>query len=81
MGIIDTTNLSWSTRKVSVSKEVIILCRYESKHVNNTRLDCIKYQKDPENLKTSCGQENPIFLLIEKFLELNILCHDSPKVG
>jgi hypothetical protein len=26
MGIIDTTNLSWSTRKVSVSKEVVILC-------------------------------------------------------
>jgi hypothetical protein len=81
MGIIDTTIVSWSTRKVSVSKEVIILCRYESKYVNNTRSDCIKYQKNPVNLKTSCGQENPISLLIEKFLELNILCHNSPKVG
>jgi hypothetical protein len=64
-----------------VSKKVIFLCPYASKYVNNTRSDCIKYKKNPENLKTSCGQENPIFLLIEKFLELNIFCHDSPKVG
>jgi hypothetical protein len=63
-----------------VSKEVIILCRYAYKYVNNTRSDCIKYKKNPENLETSCGQENPIFLLIEKFLELKLLCHDSLKV-
>ncbi len=81
MGIIDTTIVSWSTRKVSMSKEVIILCRYASKYDNNTRLDCIKYQKNPENLKISCGQENFISLLVEKFLELNIFCHNSPKVG
>jgi hypothetical protein len=81
MGIIDTTMVSWSTGKVSKSKEVLILRYYESKHVKFTRPGCIKYQKIPEKLKAPCGQENPIFLLIEKFLELNISCRDNPKVG
>ncbi len=39
MGIIDTTNLSWSTRKLLGRKEVMILCYYEPKHVNYTKSD------------------------------------------
>jgi hypothetical protein len=45
MGIIDITSLSWSTRKVSKRKEVMILLYYESKHVNYTRSDDFSVDK------------------------------------
>ncbi len=45
MGIIDTTNESWSTGKVSKSREVQILRHYESKHVDYTRSDGFSVEK------------------------------------
>ncbi len=49
MGILDTTNVSWSTGKVSKSKEVMILCYYESKHINYTRSDDFSNKKKQES--------------------------------
>jgi hypothetical protein len=45
MGKIDTTNVSWSTGKVSKSKEILILRYFESKHVNYTRSDNFSVEK------------------------------------
>jgi hypothetical protein len=49
MGILDTTNLSWSTGKVSKSKEVMILCYYGSKHIKYTRSDDFSNKKKQES--------------------------------
>ncbi len=51
MGIIDTTNMSWSTGKVPKCKEALILLYYESKHANYSRSD---YFSDEKKLKPSC---------------------------
>ncbi len=51
MGILDTTNVSWSTGKVSKSKEVLILRHYESKNVNYTRSDNFSIHKGKKHEK------------------------------
>jgi hypothetical protein len=79
MGIIDTTNLSWSTRKVSKSKEVLILHYYESKNVNYTKSD--DFSDEKKKMEIPLVQGNLIFLLIAKVVDPKILCHDSLKMG
>jgi hypothetical protein len=49
MGIIDSTNVSWSTGKVPKCKEAPILRYYESKHVNYTRSDDFSDEKKWES--------------------------------
>jgi hypothetical protein len=78
MGIIDTTNVSWSTGKVSKRKEVIILCYYESKNVNYTRSDDFSVKR---KMEIPLVQANSIFLPIAKIVDPKILCHDSSQVG
>jgi hypothetical protein len=45
MGILDTTNVSWSTGKVPKSTEVLILRYFESKHIKYARSDDFSKEK------------------------------------
>jgi hypothetical protein len=58
MGIIDTTNVSWSTGNVPKCKEVLILLYYESKHANYSRSD---YFSDEKKLESLLSREIPFF--------------------
>jgi hypothetical protein len=78
IGIIDTTNVSWSTENVPKCKGALILLYYESKHANYSRSD---YFSDEKKIGIPLVQKNPIFLLIAKVVNPKILCRDSPKVG
>jgi hypothetical protein len=58
MGIIDTTNVSWSTKKLSKGNEGIILRYYEFKQVNYTRSDAFS---DKKKLKSHLSRKIPFF--------------------
>ncbi len=58
MGIIDTTNLSWSTGKVPKCKEALIPLYYESKHANYSRSD---YFPNEEKLESLLSRKIPFF--------------------